>query len=373
MLASKILPFAPSLQGEPGLKEILATALDLEHDQLTRHSTAAGSRHPQDGLAGYPASPLKHPLSGARMTLSKSRSIVPSTAILQRHAQHKSSLEEVMLELYHGNISVAQADEMAGRLWGPDASVALISEHTPRITKRIQSWLRREIAEPQVYVFLHTQDVKQKIGGEKRITSLFAAIGIRRDGIREILGVMAGAANEVWPGLMVNLKQRGLHGTKLFIGENDLAAHAAVRTHYPSALYQGNLIRLERDVLLRVGPAEMLPVMAAFEVMRASTTPKQAAAELAAMTARLARCGAPDAANTLSNAAAFQFNYYHFPESHWPRLHDSEPMRKILREFREWIRVIGPVPDDRVLALMAAARLRSTARLVWARRRYLRI
>ena len=371
MLATKILPFAPPERGEPDLKTTLAAVLDLENGQVTRSSPAPGSNHRPEGLAGSSWAPLKNEPADVRLAIPKSRSLAPSAAILQRHRLHKSSLEEVMLELYHGNISVAQADEAARVLWGEGADAALISELAPAITKRIQSWLTRAISEPQRYVFLHALDVKQKIGGENRLTNLFAAIGIRSEGSREGLGVLSATGQEGWPQLIAGLKQRGLRGTALFIGENDPAAAAAVRAHFPAARYQGNLIRLEREVLLRIRPAEMISVMNAFEAMRASTTPKEAAAKLAALAARLARYGAPDAAAALTSAAGFQFSYYHFPRSHWPRLHDIEPMRRILHGFREWIRVIGPVADDRVVTLMAAARLRSTARLLWARRRYI--
>ncbi len=374
MLAAKTLSLASPLPGETDLKDTLSTALDLENGQLARLPAAGRSGRRSDGLVEYSASSLKNVLVEAQLATSKSRSFVPSTAILRRHWQRKSSLEEVILELFYGNISVAKANEIARLLWGEGASTALVSAHAPRITKRIQSWLERKISEPQIYVFLHSLNVKQKIGGENRTTNLFAAIGIRSGGTREVLGVMntVGARSEGWTQLLSNLKRRGLHGTTLFIGENELAALAAVRAHFPKALYQGNLIRLERDVLSKVRPAMLHWVMNALEVIRMSIAQKTAAAELTTLATRLVQDGASEAATFLQAAADFQFTFYHFPRSHWPRLHDFEPMRRILCEFREWIRIIGPVSDDHALTLLAAARLRSTARLSWSRRRYIK-
>ena len=220
---------------------------------------------------------------------------------------------------------------------------------------------------PQLYVFLQSMAVKQKIGSEKRVTTLFAAIGVCAQGRREVLSVMSSTEGEEkpWDRLIVDLKKRGLRGTLLFVGENDSSSSAAAASHFPKARYQGSLAQLERDVLRKLPVSDLYSVANAFELIQDCSTRKTAAAEIEELANKLRRAGKRDVAELLENAAPIQFNYHHFPKSHWVRFRDNGPLRQVLREFREWIRISGPVSDDGALVLMVATRLRYASRHSW--------
>jgi putative transposase len=367
MMATKTTSGPRRLQTEAALKGTLSAALDLEHGELTRFETEDTPAHWSDSFVEQNGPAWESAFRGERLATAKTRTCAPITAILRRHLQKKSSLEEAILELYHGNISVSKADEIAGILWGNKATAALISEYAQKITRRMHSWLQREIPVPQLYVFLQSMAVKQKIGSEKRITTLFAAIGVSGKGTREVLSVMSSAGGEEnpWERLITDLKKRGLRGTLLFVGENDSAPNAAVAKHFPKARYQGSVAQLERDVLRKLPVSDMHSVTHAFELIQSCSTRQTAAAGIAELSSKVRRAGKRDAADLLEKAAPIQFNYYHFPKSHWARLRDNGPLRQVLREFREWIRISGPVSDDNALVLMLASRLRYASRHSW--------
>jgi putative transposase len=367
MLTAKTTGGSRRLQSETGLKGTLSAVLDFEHGELTKFDTEDTPSHWSASFVEQSGPAWESAFKEERLATSKTRTCAPVTAILRRHLQKKSSLEETILELYHGNISVSKADEIARLLWGDQATAALISEYAQKITHRIQPWLQREIRAPQLYIFLQSMAVKQKIGSEKRITTLFAAIGVCGKGTREVLAVTSAAAGEEdpWGWLIADLKRRGLRGPQLFVGENDPAANAAVSSHFPKARYQGSLAQLERDVLRKLPVSDMHSVTSAFEIIQAGSTRQTATAEIAALVNKLRRAGKREAADLLEEAAPIQFSYYHFPKSHWARLRDNGPLRQVLREFREWIRLSGPVSDDNALILMVAARLRSASRHSW--------
>jgi putative transposase len=350
----------------------LGVALEMENGQLAAFENRGLADRAIDLPAYAPAAPrgevVELPLSA-----SKARTFAPATAILRRHGQGRSSLEEAMLELYHGNVSVSGAEEVARQLWGEATSLALVCECSRDTTGRIQAWLQREIAEPQVYVFFQSIEVKQKIRGEGRSTRLAAAVGVCRNGTRQVLSVLADAepVDGLWDRLIRELKRRGLRGVELFIGENDPAAHAAVAACYPSARYQGCVLQWEREVLAKVRPNQIFGLKQALEELRGSTSEARALKGAKAVAAGLRQGEADEAAELLERSVSFQYSYLNYPEAHRARLYDVEPLRRVLREFRETIRLIGPVTDDSALVLLLAARLRHTARQSWARRRYI--
>lgn len=361
---------APRAVAGSALKERLIV-LGAEHRTPGKLELIGREESPQD-FANYTRSPGQNAAIEAVLAGGKTRRLAAPAAILARHWKRKNSVEEAMLELYHAAVSAAKADEMARLLWGDGAGIALVSECCREISQRISAWLQRKIPEPQVYVFFQTVAVKQKINAENRVSQLVAAIGVNRAGIRQGLAVAdASTAEGLWDRLLLDLKQRGLREVELFVGANDPAAHAAVARHFPAARYQGCLAHLQRDALAKVPVTEVHSLMMAFDRLGRHTSEPLALAEAADLVARLRKARLTEVADLVGQCAEFQFSYLRFPASHWGRLHDIEPLKNVLSEFREHVRLIGPVSSDEALILMIAARMRHVSRVFWARRRYI--
>ena len=128
MVATKTAGGPHRFQSEAALRVTLSAALDLEHGELAKFETESPPVHWSDNFAEQTGPAGKNTFREERLATSKTRTLAPVTAIMRRHVQKKSSLEEAILELYHGNISVSKADEIARILWGEKATAALISD-----------------------------------------------------------------------------------------------------------------------------------------------------------------------------------------------------------------------------------------------------
>ncbi len=317
-------------------------------------------------------SPAQDAAIEAELARGKTPRLAAAHAILFRHWKGRNSPEEVMLELYYAPISVAAADKVARLLWGDRAGAALVADCQQEAVLQIKTWLERKIAEPQVYVFLQSIGVRQKVDGGTRVTNLLAAVGVNPAGIREGLGVAEGdPTGDIWDRLLADLKRRGLAGTRLFIGDNEPAAQAAIARHFPDAGYQGCLERMERGALAKVPVSQVHSLMGVFEGLRAATDEVAARAQLAALGVRLRKDRLVEASALIEQCASFQFSYLRFPAKHWGRLRDTEPLKGVLRDFREHIRLIGPLVNIEVLVLMVATRMRYAAKHFWSQRRYI--
>jgi putative transposase len=350
---------ATSLRDEEALRALL----DWENEQTW-------SRFPSTEAPAQP---------GGGLSLEAAQDTVPANktgraAIVSWYQQRKGSLEETVLELYHGNISIAGIERVVGQLWGGHVGIESIVRHSRILTERIGQWLRRPIEEPQVYVYLHSIQLGQKLPDGRRVDTLLAAVGVCASGRREILAVthQPGASQPDWGVVVSGLKQRGLRGTRLFVGDNNVRTCAAVLQAFPKARYQGFLAGLEREVLAAVSPAQSLMVLSAFERMQASPSEESAQAEMAVLARRLKREGVAAAARLVTEAESFAFANLNFPAEHRARLVDCGPLETELRTFRERVRLVGPVPDAEAQVLLLAARLRDAARGAWSRRRFIR-
>lgn len=82
--------------------------------------------------------------------------------------------------------------------------------------------------------------LKRSWGGEIQNVSILVAIGVSQDGCREILGASEGMKEdkESWRSFFVWLKERGLTGVRLIIGDKCLGMLETIPEVFPDAKYQ---------------------------------------------------------------------------------------------------------------------------------------
>ena len=82
-------------------------------------------------------------------------------------------------------------------------------------------------------------NVSVRLGEDDRLC-LLVVIGVREDGVKELLAVEDGyrESTESWAAVMRDLKHRGLNEPKLVIGDGALGTWAALRDVFPGARRQ---------------------------------------------------------------------------------------------------------------------------------------
>ncbi len=298
----------------------------------------------------------------AELPPSKARNLAPAIAVLARYGQKKASLEEAILELYHGSISIATIDRLGRSHWAAEDWSRCVSSRAAEIRREILHSLSRPITRPPACVLFQGVSYRQKALSGSFTNFVMAAIGVSATGQWEILSVMSAPEDQAqWELLIDGLKQRGLAGTTFFVGENDADACAAVRTHFPKAIYQGCLEHLENEMMHQVPAAHQDLARATFAAMRTSQSRREAIALAEKLAHRLRRWGAPDAAAMLAGAAEFQLKDHFSPRSQRRWTEDAVLLRKRMLNVRERVRIIGPVNHDEGMVLLVAARLRYAA------------
>ncbi|HEY4246227.1 MAG TPA: transposase [Lacunisphaera sp.] len=364
MLAAKLVPIErPSPDGKPVGK--WATA---ELDRESETSAKPGQIDDWSLESGPRKIPRKNILLENQLKPAKARNFTPAGGILRRYYGRKSSVEETMLQLYHGNISVGKAEESVALLWGSKVGLMKLARSARIISRRISAWLQRELVVPQVYVFLQSIEIKQKTKNACTHSTIGAAVGIDRSGNRQLLALAhtAESSRDLWETLFSDLRKRGLHGTALFIGEIDPALCKAAGAYFPEISFQGCLLDFKNEIQRRVETPLIGFVWQAFEKIKSSSKQAEALQTTNGLLGVLRKESREDVAAIVQNWTASQFSYLHFTKSHWNKLREVGPFKQVLREFRETIRIIGPIADNDALIVMAAAKFRSMERVKWA-------
>jgi transposase-like protein len=127
-------------------------------------------------------------------------------------------------------------------------------------------------------VYLEGIELKRSWGGEVRNVSVLVAIGVNKEGYRDILGVAEGAKEdkESWSNFLRYLKERGLKGVELFITDKCLGLIESLGEFYPEARWQRCEVYFYRNVFTVVPKGKIKEVAAMLKAIHAQEDKKEA-------------------------------------------------------------------------------------------------
>ena len=96
--------------------------------------------------------------------------------------------------------------------------------------------------------------LKKNWKGTTENVAIFIALGMNSEGNREIIGAEEGGREdkESWQRFLRHLKERGLHGVRLMVGDKCLELVESIRETFPDAGYQRCMVHFIRNILCDV-------------------------------------------------------------------------------------------------------------------------
>lgn len=355
------------------VEETLNGLLEAEADRICGAGRYERSPDRVDTRAGSYERRLQTKAGQVSLKVPKLRRLPFETAIIERYRRREASVEEALIEMYLAGLSVRRVEDITEQLWGSRVSTSTISELNQKIYDKIDEWRNRPIAGEHAYVYLDGIWLKRCWGGEVRNVSVLIAVGVDRDGFREVLGVVEGAKEdkESWTSFLRHLKERGLGGVQLFISDKCLGLVENLADFYPDAAWQRCVVHFYRNVFTVTPSGKVKEVAAMLKAIHAQEDLAAARIKATQVVAKLLESKLPKAAAMVEAGFEETLSYMRFPREHWRSIRTNNPQERIMREIRRRTRVVGAFPDGRSALMLVAARLRHIAGTHWGSRRYL--
>ena len=235
--------------------------------------------------------------------------------------------------------------------------------------------MKRPIEGEHPYVYFDGIALKRSWGGEVRNVSVLVAVGVNKEGYREILGVAEGAKEDKasWGGFLRHLKERGLKGVELVTSDKCLGLVESIGEFYPEASWQRCVVHFYRNVFTVVPKGKGKEVAAMLKAIHAQEDREEAMRKANIVAEKLGRMKLGRAASTIREGIVETLSYYRFPREHWRRIRTNNPLERIMREIRRRTNVVGCFPDGNSALMLVAARLRHIAGTKWGLRQYLKM
>lgn len=355
------------------VEDTLNVLLDEEADRLTNASRYERTEERVDTRAGSYKRKLLTKAGEVELKMPRLRTLPFETAIIKRYQKREISVEEALVEMYLAGVSVRRVEDITEALWGAKVSAGTVSKLNQKVYVKIDQWRQRKLLMAYPYVYLDGIYLKRNWGGNYENVAILVAMAVNEDGQREVIGAAEGGKEdrESWLNFLVSLKERGLTGTQLFIGDKCLGLLDAINTVFPDAGYQRCTVHFYRNVFTVVPRSKVKEVAAMLKAIHAQEDREAAKEKAKAVAQKLRDMKLKEAAKKVEDSVLETLTYMKFPREHWMRIRSNNAIERLNREIRRRTRVVGAFPDSNSALMLVCARLRYMESSLWGAKCYL--
>ena len=355
------------------IEETLNAMLDEEAKRLVNAERYAREEERAGYRAGHYDRKFATTSGEVNLRMPQLKGVTFETAIIERYKRRETSIEEALIEMYLAGVSVRRVEDISEALWGTKVSPGTISNLNKKAYEHIEAWRSRPLTEEYPYIYVDGIFLKRCWGEEYENVSILVAIGVNADGYREIIGAAEGLKEDLesWKNFFVWLKQRGLKGVKLVIGDRALGMVEAIGQVFGNVKYQRCTVHFYRNVFTAVPNGKVKEVAQMLKAIHAQEDKAAALEKAKAVEAKLRGLKLTKAAETVANGVKETLTYMDFPAEHWTHIRTNNVLERINREIKRRTKVVGTFPDGESALMLVCARLRYITDSVWGTKRYL--
>ena len=226
--------FLKSIQ-KRGIEKMLEGELDA-HLDYDKHS----HRKEDNSRNGYSTKTIKTSYGNDQIKVPRDRDASYNPMIIPKRKSMVEGLENVIVSLYAKGMSVSDIEEQIREVYDFDVSPATISRITDAVTADIIAWQNRPLEPVYLIVWMDGIVFKVREGSKVINKTIYIAVGLRRDGLKEVLGLWLGKneSSAFWMSVLTDLKARGTEDILITATDNLNGFTETIRTVFPESKTQ---------------------------------------------------------------------------------------------------------------------------------------
>jgi transposase-like protein len=241
--------------GESGLlkqltKRLVERALAGE---LSHHLANDAEDNVHNSRNGHSKKTVQSEHGELELSIPRDRESRFEPVLIPKHQRRIAGLDEKILALYARGMSTRDISAQLEELYGAKVSATLISDVTDSVLDEVKSWQSRPLDEIYPIVYLDALYVNIKVSGRVSKRAVYVALGIDREGNKQLLGLWIGEAEtegaKFWLKVLTDLKNRGLQDILIACCDGLKGFPKAIETVYPQTQVQLCIVHLIRNCL----------------------------------------------------------------------------------------------------------------------------
>ena len=218
-----------------GIEKILEGELDVHLDyQKHQKRSKSNSRN------GHSTKKIKTSFGESEISVPRDREASFNPMIVPKRGNMVDGIENVIVSLYAKGMSNSDIQQQIREVYDFDVSTSTISRITDTISGDIIAWQNRPL-EP-VYLIVWMDGIVFKVRENSKVINktIYIAVGLRRDGKKEVLGLWLGKneSSSFWMSVLTDIRARGTEDILITATDNLNGFTDTIKNVFPESKTQ---------------------------------------------------------------------------------------------------------------------------------------
>lgn len=221
-----------------GVNEMLQGELD-EHLGYEKH--APEGRSSGNSRNGFSSKKVKsETLGDVVLSIPRDRNASFEPKLIPKHQRMSEQIEKSIIGMYSRGMSTRDIEDQVREMYGVEISESTVSTVTGRVIDLIKEWQMRPL-EP-VYFTCWMDGIQFKVRHNGKVVNkcIYLVIGLKNDGLKEILGMWINESESAsfWLSVLTDLRARGVNDILIACTDNLTGFTKAIAEVFPLTITQ---------------------------------------------------------------------------------------------------------------------------------------
>jgi transposase-like protein len=258
------------------------------------------------------------------------------TQVFERYQRRRPEVDGAIGEMFTQGVSTRQVGEVLHDLTGVQPSASSVSRVFHKLEDEFNAWKQRKLAPHYIYCFADGTYFSVIYDHEGCKMPILAVVGIRPDGVREVLAFSVGDREnaDAWKLLLDDLKQRGVERVEVWITDGNAAMLNAIEVKFAQVRRQRCVVHKMKNVLGYIPQQQQDRIEPELKAIFYQDTRTAAEQALAAFCLKYEKIYGT-AVECLRRDVEACLTFYDFPRSHWRTIRTTNVIERLFQEVKK--------------------------------------
>lgn len=288
--------------------------------------------------------------------------------LIRKGQRRFDGFDQKIIAMYARGMTVREIQAFLEEQYGARVSPDLISEVTDAVVEEVKAWQLRPLEKMYPIVFLDALRVKIRDEGTVMNKAVYMALGVRRDGSRDVLGLWIEQTEgaKFWRGVVTELQNRGVEAILLAVVDGLKGFPEAIQAVFPQTQVQGCIVHLLRNSMEFCHWRDRKPVAVELKGIYKAPTAEAAADCLAAFEKGPFGKKYPPIARLWHRAWEQVIPFFAYPAPVRKIIYTTNAIESLNARLRKILKTRGHFPNDQAACKLIYLVLRNQSK-IWTR------